>query len=700
MAVFPTIDNIASALSFLLTTLATLRAASRFEQRLRNNGSIGLMEGPPILGPAVTQPRADVTTDPSVLVDEDGRREGANEKDIGQSAMEASPLWDHTEAFRRAIMLGLLSNGDDADDDTSNIMFSDITWNYEGKHINVRGRSEEEDLAIAAAVEAGLVVPSSARGGGAYAQKRKDEDRHIPRNPLGSMMLWLVRELSAPLAAVPAWHGVLCSYLRKQKELKFKESEWCLLTTWQKLHFLVRGHSGHNVYNPVGLDFDASVSAAAQIPCNDASGVRGVDSSTTNNSVLVKAFAPKTFRDLRTNCFRMKERDYAQSILGAFGATGEERPEASMTLTDADSCNDDDSTMLHVLQEMNKSRSQQKMQLLPYISFQSNSKGAARVGTFFFFTADGAFMVKTVKKEEANAFLEMLPEYHRFMSDGVNKRNSLLTRIFGMYSVHFPSDVAAQSSANTGGRWDGGLFSSSEDSASHSAEEERIYLVMHSVFPSEASTFVTERFDLKGSTVGRECSPEERRTKGANAVLKDLDLSRDIEKYKEASTSHNERKASSYGICVGKRRKTALMAQLERDVDLLHRCNVLDYSLLVGVANMEQPNGSVRTTTWNKRGVPKYVEKFFRWIDFPMPYYGAGMTKVDGGALSSFPGRRNNERVTYYMGVIDFLQPWTVKKRLERDLKGLAGFDKAAISCAAPADYAARFLKFINSHVT
>jgi hypothetical protein len=54
----------------------------------------------------------------------------------------------------------------------------------------------------------------------------------------------------------------------------------------------------------------------------------------------------------------------------------------------------------------------------------------------------------------------------------------------------------------------------------------------------------------------------------------------------------------------------------------------------------------------------------------------------------------------YYLGVIDFLQPWTVKKRLERDFKGLAGYDKSGISCVAPSDYAARFLKFINSHVT
>ena len=76
------------------------------------------------------------------------------------------------------------------------------------------------------------------------------------------------------------------------------------------------------------------------------------------------------------------------------------------------------------------------------------------------------------------------------------------------------------------------------------------------------------------------------------------------------------------------------------------------------------------------------------------------MTKVDGGPLSSLRGTRGHKQVMYYMGIIDFLQPWTIKKRLERDFKGLAGYDTRAISCVAPSDYATRFLKFIEAHVT
>lgn len=46
------------------------------------------------------------------------------------------------------------------------------------------------------------------------------------------------------------------------------------------------------------------------------------------------------------------------------------------------------------------------------------------------------------------------------------------------------------------------------------------FVVMNAVFPAEASSFISERFDLKGSTVGREVSEEELKRKGSDAVLK------------------------------------------------------------------------------------------------------------------------------------------------------------------------------------
>ena len=690
----------------------------------------------------------------SILNDEDDNDRikeytDREEDDTERIMIEPSPLWEHTEAFRRAVILGLIFDDDDDLTSTSSYytscddsIFSNII-RKEAKSINnnhVRGgNSDDDDYAIAAVVEAGLLLPSGggsslsvrhrvSRGGGlstkSFQKKgttsRDNANSSKNNNPLVMMTSWFIREISAPIQAIPAWHGLLCSYLREQRESKLRKSSWCLLTPLERVRFVLTGRSSGKIYDSSRLDFDSSISAMAQIPsCN------GISTDATK-SIRVKAFAPKTFRDLRNKCFRVKEKDYAQSILNAISGSISNDGNSNNIMQPECDDNDarqsleyDDATISNIIQEIlvngkqrkNRIRRRRTVQTLPYISFQSNSKGAARVGTFFFFTADGAFMVKTIKKEEAKAFLEMLPEYHRFMSENVNGRNSLLTRIFGMYSVQFPiedADKNTQPSPNdTIDRWDGGYFSSShDDHTTNLADDERVYLVMHSVFPPEASAFITERFDLKGSTVGRKCSLEERQSKGTNAVLKDLDLKREVEEEiresnGDATGKQNKKRntRSRHGLSIGKRSKTALMAQLERDVDLLHRCNVLDYSLLVGVADMDVSHVKSPNNSSSNR-VPKGLQRFFHWLDFPMPYFGAGMTKVDGGDLSCLPGIRKGKHVMYYLGVIDFLQPWTVKKRLERDLKGLAGYDKTAISCVSPSDYSTRFLRFVNSVVT
>ncbi len=54
-------------------------------------------------------------------------------------------------------------------------------------------------------------------------------------------------------------------------------------------------------------------------------------------------------------------------------------------------------------------------------------------GGFFFFSKDGAYMVKTIKSAEAKTIREMLPKYSFFMKR--NAKRSLLTRFCGLYSV-------------------------------------------------------------------------------------------------------------------------------------------------------------------------------------------------------------------------------------------------------------------------
>mmetsp|Transcript_11652 Transcript_11652/g.27384 ORF Transcript_11652/g.27384 Transcript_11652/m.27384 type:complete len:696 (+) Transcript_11652:410-2497(+) len=686
------VDGVASILSAILATLATLRAGSRLDRRVSNGGSIGLMDGPPILGPRLDRSGTNTTADAAA----------------GCSVVDASPLWEHTEAFRRAVLLGLTMPEDDGG---GRSLFSHVSRS-EVRHSAGIGCDDEGASLAAAAVESGLIIPS-ARGGssvvGRSASKssmrlqRNGKDSATPsssENLMVEMCKWLRREMSAPFEALPALYGILSSCLRsggRDENADEIDDVLCLLTPWERIRHALLGRRAEKTYDSSGMDFHTTLSAACRVPCGSSGDIG------ETRTARLRSFAPETFRDLRAKCFGVSDREYAESILNIWSD--------EISRSDTILClNDQDLAVQEVIREVMSGRRRPdrrrkgKDTSLPYISFQSNSKGAARVGTFFFFTSDGAFMVKTVKREEARAFLDMLPAYHRFMSDGVNGRNSLLTRIFGMYSVRFPTESSAHHAPSSfDERWDGGLYTPDRDS-SHIADDERIYLVMHSVFPPEASRFVTRRYDLKGSTAGRRCSMEERQKKGANAVLKDLDLQDEVKLERSLDQKEDGRRRrrtakDRFGISIGRPRKSRLMAQLRRDVDLLRKCNVLDYSLLVGVADTEnkQPQDDELPQS---AGLFRPIKTLFRWIDSPLPYFGAARTRVDGGPLSCMPGTMRGREVIYYLGVIDFLQPWTAAKMLERDLKGLAGMDRAAISCAAPGDYADRFLGFVNSNVT
>lgn len=268
------------------------------------------------------------------------------------------------------------------------------------------------------------------------------------------------------------------------------------------------------------------------------------------------------------------------------------------------------------------------------------------------------------------------------------------------------------------------------------------FVVMNSVFPAEASQFVSERFDLKGSTVGREVSLEERSKKGSSTVLKDLDLMREVEleRIEQRTIGPGVDPQPGVGLNIGKLSKLALLSQLREDVKLLVECQVMDYSLLVGVVQMETPSSKKNAAQhlissfheigrryansprieeralWTM-GTPvrllcappvylvsqawKYGKKTFSSIwTRPLPYFGAEDCVVDGGSLSVLPGNRKGGSAIYYMGLIDFLQPWSTKKVLERKFKGIMGYDTDAISCVTPEEYAERFLAYLDRHIT
>jgi hypothetical protein len=85
------------------------------------------------------------------------------------------------------------------------------------------------------------------------------------------------------------------------------------------------------------------------------------------------------------------------------------------------------------------------------------------------------------------------------------------------------------------------------------------FVVMQNVFATPNK--IHEKFDLKGSTVDRFAKPEER--KKLTSTKKDLDI--------------------HHPILLGPKRKEILLEQMQKDCELLRKCDIMDYSFLVGI---------------------------------------------------------------------------------------------------------------------
>ena len=121
---------------------------------------------------------------------------------------------------------------------------------------------------------------------------------------------------------------------------------------------------------------------------------------------------------------------------------------------------------------------------------------------------------------------------------------------------------------------------------------------MNNLFPAHKD--IHETYDLKGSTVGREYS-EEKAAVNPRAVLKDLNW---INRGKTLE--------------LGPEKRALLTEQLRRDSELLKELGVMDYSLLVGIHNMQRGNrDNVRRRTlkvFSVRGL------FVRLRPFTLPH--------------------------------------------------------------------------------
>ncbi|RHY55532.1 hypothetical protein DYB30_007515 [Aphanomyces astaci] len=225
----------------------------------------------------------------------------------------------------------------------------------------------------------------------------------------------------------------------------------------------------------------------------------------------------------------------------------------------------------------------------------SISEGAS--GAFMFFSKDMRFIVKSMVEGEARFLAKIAPLYRDHM---LAYPHTKLTRFFGCFKITLH----------------GNKF---------------YFVVMENLFANAPE--IHHRYDIKGSwTCPNLAGPHE-----PNVVLKDDDL--------------------HHRLRLGAEEGRTLLEQLQHDSVFLRDQGIMDYSLLIGVVD----------------------------VQYKVDKSDAGVQNPHLCDSISGPG-------LYYVGVIDILQTWNWRKRMERWTKvWLRRKDPRGLSAMEPYPYQVRF---------
>ncbi|XP_047662487.1 phosphatidylinositol-4-phosphate 5-kinase, type I, gamma b isoform X2 [Tachysurus fulvidraco] len=269
-------------------------------------------------------------------------------------------------------------------------------------------------------------------------------------------------------------------------------------------------------------------------------------------------------------------------------------------------------------------------------------------GSIFYVTRDDEFIIKTVQHKEAEFLQKLLPGY--YMNLNQNPR-TLLPKFFGLYCIQ------------SGGK------------------NIRI-VVMNNVLPRVFRMHL--KFDLKGSTYKRRASKKEREK--TKPTFKDLDFMQDVPD----------------GLLLDTDTYNALVKTLQRDCLVLESFKIMDYSLLLGVHNVDQAEREQQTEGSQSSSDEKKPAA-------QRALYSTAMESIQGGAtcgdidtedtMGGIPAvSGKGERLLLFIGIIDILQSYRLIKKLEHTWKALV-HDGDTVSVHRPNFYADRFYKFMSSTV-
>ncbi|KAG1456847.1 hypothetical protein G6F56_006741 [Rhizopus delemar] len=304
-----------------------------------------------------------------------------------------------------------------------------------------------------------------------------------------------------------------------------------------------------------------------------------------------------------------------------------------------------------------------------YILSELGSPGKS--GSFFYYSRDYRFIIKTIHYTEHKFMRNILKDYYNHINENPS---TLLCRYYGLHRIKLPHGKKIH------------------------------FVVMSNVFPPNKD--IHETYDLKGSTLGR-LLPEEEVLKNPHAVMKDLNW------------ENKQRK-----LHLGPQKRKMFIGQLVRDVTLLSQLNIMDYSLLVGIHDMLRGNkdnirdSTLQTFQPNTKSIQRRITlmrhrsskaQVVREAILEANPHRLDVTQLpdetqerrncvfysDESGFQATDEDNNPLPVLYSLGIIDILTPYDIKKKSEHVFKSITTKDKHGISAVKPSHYGQRFLEFM-----
>eukprot|EP00347_Sterkiella_histriomuscorum_P009160 403342290 len=285
--------------------------------------------------------------------------------------------------------------------------------------------------------------------------------------------------------------------------------------------------------------------------------------------------------------------------------------------------------------------------------FEHSGESSGKSGSFFFFSEDKNFIIKTMTDSELSTFKSMFQDYYEYLQ---NNPRSMLARIYGIFTVQMEDIVPVH------------------------------LILMGNTIQCSKPSEILNKFDLKGSLFNR-------KVKGKNhergTVLKDLNLFQQCQEHIFLRFSRDDRRA--------------LLDLMEDDIKFLSQHKLMDYSLLFCVEKnynyyclKMQAEQIVKTRLQDEQIIIE--EDLKREIKIEKE-------RLKGQLIQTFNGNRHMQiskcgKFIYHIAIIDYLQEFNFAKICESRFKEyILNRDYQEISCIDPIPYHKRFFKFMSNNV-